>query len=1076
MMDEHRYRTRASPKLVLWRSLPSLTAIMAFLMAGAGAFVRFLAIGETAGAVLLAIMVVVVSVHLIRVIDARIHTQQETLSERGERYRILFEQSPDATMTMAAPSWRFTTANSAAMALFGVKTLDAFLALDPSGVSPEQQPDGRPSAEKAKEMIETALREGSHCFEWTHKRTDGELIPCTVLLTKMSLAKQVFVQATVRNITAQIESERRQTLSTEVLSVLNNLPNLSVAINRILAAIQQATGFDAVGIRLRKGDDFPYYAQSGFSSDFLLAENTLLACGYDDGRCRDENGNLSLECTCGLVLSGKTDPNNPLFTPGGSCWTNDALSLLDLPADQDLRLHPRNRCFHEGFRSIALIPVRANQEIVGLLQLNNRRAGCLTLEMVKFFEGISSSIGMALVRKQTEEALCESEEKFRIHVQNSFDVIFTLDKEGTFLFVSPAWEWHFGYPISDAMGKPFAPFVHPEDVASLMEYLMRVLNTGQSETSPPYRVKRADGEWRWFVANGTCYVDAKDEPQFIGVGHDITERKRAEEEIVLNNVLLSAQQEASLDGILAVDGDDKVLLFNRRFVEMWDIPRELVESKDDMPILQWNQGRVADAEAFLAKVKYLYEHRRETSRDEIELADGRVFDRYSAPMFAHDDQYYGRVWYFRDITDRKRTEEALIQAKEAAEKANRAKSEFLASMSHELRTPLNPIIGFTALMAAAPNLTDEQRLWLEIVLQRGNDLLGLIGTVLDLAKIEAEKLTMEPEPIALRAMVRDMMDSLIPSAEKKGLRLGWDVSPDVPEECLVDGLRLRQVLLNLLSNAIKFTSVGSITVRVQDGRAASLGRPPGDDETALFFSVRDSGIGIPEERQSAIFDAFMQADSAHAVDYGGGAGLGLTIAQRIVELMGGKIWLESPEGQGTTFFFTVIVGVCPPATTSAITMQNAEDFGPKPRQNILVADDDPAMWVLARAILQAGYSVRVAKDGQQALLLMEEETFDIVLMDIQMPVMDGLEALRVIRERERESDQHTIVIALTAYAMDGDRERFLAAGMDGYLAKPVKPSVLRATLERWGTRRKTETAGVMLNASKGELREEPANP
>lgn len=222
---------------------------------------------------------------------------------------------------------------------------------------------------------------------------------------------------------ARIQADRRQHLAIEILAILNDPSTLVDSIGHILSAIKRETGFDAVGIRLRSGDDFPYFVQNGFSHNFLLAENALIARDMNGAPCRDQNGNISLECTCGLVISGKTDPTNPLFTEGGSFWSNNSLPLLDLSAEQDPRLHPRNRCVHQGYSSVALVPIRAhramrvgksmrgrpplpvrgNREIIGLLQFNDRREGCFTLEMIHFFEGIGESIGIALMRKQAEE-------------------------------------------------------------------------------------------------------------------------------------------------------------------------------------------------------------------------------------------------------------------------------------------------------------------------------------------------------------------------------------------------------------------------------------------------------------------------------------------------------------------------------------------------------------------------------------------------------------------------------------------------------------------------------------------------
>jgi GAF domain-containing protein len=205
----------------------------------------------------------------------------------------------------------------------------------------------------------------------------------------------------------------RESLSIKLLEILNNTGQIESIIERILETIKQITGFDAIGIRLRKDDDFPYHSQSGFSHNFLLTENQLSIRNKEGDVCRNADGSISLECTCGLVLSGKTDPANPLFTDGGSAWTNNSLPILDIPADQDPRLHPRNRCIHEGYRSIALIPIRNKAEIVGLLQLNDRRKDRFTIELIHFFESLSAGIGIALIRMQEDSARKKTEEKLQ---------------------------------------------------------------------------------------------------------------------------------------------------------------------------------------------------------------------------------------------------------------------------------------------------------------------------------------------------------------------------------------------------------------------------------------------------------------------------------------------------------------------------------------------------------------------------------------------------------------------------------------------------------------------------------------
>ena len=448
------------------------------------------------------------------------------------------------------------------------------------------------------------------------------------------------------------------------------------------------------------------------------------------------------------------------------------------------------------------------------------------------------------------------------------------------------------------------------------------------------------------------------------------------------------------------------------------------------------------------------------TRDEIEFL-GHSFNRMIERLIASQNEVRQHQELLEDRI-RQRTEQ-LEHAMQKAEAASQAKSEFLANMSHELRTPMNGVLGMIDIVLDSP-LTGEQREQLETAQRCANSLLPILNDVLDLSKIEAGKMILERIPFDIRTLVDEILRSHRGKASKKGITVSFEVAPDVPRRISGDPLRTRQMLSNLVANAVKFTERG--TVRVKVSRAS---RQNGGE---LYIDVIDTGVGIPQDKLTCIFEKFTQADGSISRKYGG-TGLGLAITRKLVEMHGGDVSVTSTVGTGSTFRITLPPDVCLTETGPGV-----ENLTPAKQQvvqsenpsapSILVVEDNHVNQKVVTAILRKrGYHVDVANHGRQALEYLELLAYQLVLMDVQMPVLDGLEATRAIRRDPRF--RNLPIVAMTAHAMSGDRERCLASGMNGYIAKPLNPSTLLAVVEEHlNPKERPETMPVPAIALKGE--------
>ena len=786
-------------------------------------------------------------------------------------------------------------------------------------------------------------------------------------------------------------------------------------------------------------------------------------------------------------------------------------------------------------------------------------------------------------RKQQEAELKQSEERYRCIVEEMHDAYYEMDLKGNLTFFNDALCKLHNRSREELIGKNNRDFMDAETTKRMFAIYQQVYTTGEPVRGMTWKRVRPDDGERWFEFSASLIKDAAGKGiGFRGISREITERARMEEVLRQSEERYRTVIEEMTDSFWETDLTGHFTFFNHQVMaEQRRSRAELLALNNTDNRQHMDEASLKTAFETLRKVYVTGKPARGAVYDLIR-GDGTKYSVESSISLIKDakGQPIGFRGISRDVTKRIQAEKELQHAKDAAEAANRAKSEFLANMSHEIRTPMNGIIGMTELTLDT-ELKSEQREYLGMVKASADALLAIINDILDFSKIEAGKLALDPINFQLRDSIDDTLKTLALRAHQKGLELASQVLPEVPDGLIGDPGRLRQILMNLIGNAIKFTPHGEVIVRVAVTSSQAA-------EAVLHFSVTDTGVGIPPEKQQVIFEAFSQADGSTSRRYGG-TGLGLTISAKLVEMMGGRIWVDSQPEQGSTFHFTarfsvqeegeavarprlavdwhnlpvlvvddnatnrsILQGLLThwqmkptavesgaaalrvlegggtafplilldaqmpgmdgfnlagqitrnPALAGATIMmlsssgqsgdaarcrelgiaayltkpvKQSELFGAilsvlsapaqaaskkqiitrhslretRKHYQILLAEDNAINQKLAVRLLEKeGHRVVVAGTGRQAVEAFAGQPFDLILMDVQMPEMNGYEATAAIREAELATGRHIPIIAMTAHAMKGDRERCLEAGMDGYVSKPIKSEELFVAIEQ----------------------------
>ncbi len=631
---------------------------------------------------------------------------------------------------------------------------------------------------------------------------------------------------------------------------------------------------------------------------------------------------------------------------------------------------------------------------------------------------------------------------------HSMDLLSVTNFAGILQQVNPAWTHTLGYPPEELSGRPWIEFVHPDDVAATIAMGERLVE-GSSVRNFEVRCRRKDGSFTWLSFSSHPFPE---EQRVFSVARDINDRRLAEEELLKRRRFVETVLSSLPIGVCVRTLDTgRATFHNPRYAEILGWPQEaLITPEGSLERLFPDPDvRARHAKRMAADIQS-GDPARMFWKD-IPIVTGRGDHRYvTMASFPVPDQNV-LVTTVQDTTFRKVAETTLAQATKEAEQANQAKTQFLANMSHELRTPLNAIFGM-AQLAQHDTLSPEQAECWDITFQSAKRLLDIVDNLLELANLESGAVQLAVKEFDIRSLIDSLCRTHSVQARLKGLAFSCEVEDDVTGTLVGDPFRLRQILLNLLSNAIRFTAHGAIELRVSRYREPPEGPrrifvEQGFPGECLLFRVSDTGIGIPKDKQAAIFDSFSLAEEYLTKRYGG-TGLGLSIARQLAGLLGGTVWVHSEPGQGSVFSFTAAFWL-PVSFGETILDRAAPQPTPRPLRVLLVEDEESNRISAGTMLRRHGHAVTEVANGQEALRALGKDPYDVVLMDIQMPVMDGLTATRHIRGGEIPGGVKDIpVIALTAYAMEADRERFLAAGMNDLVAKPFEMQTLLSTMDR----------------------------
>ncbi|MCF8241769.1 MAG: PAS domain S-box protein [Melioribacteraceae bacterium] len=924
---------------------------------------------------------------------------EDALTILETRYRRLFESAKDGILILDAENGKIIDVNPFLCELLAYSK-DKFIDKELWQIGFFDD-----IAANKEKFLELQQKEYVRYEDLPLETSDGRRINVEFVSNVYKVNRNEVIQCNIRDITERIQTKNRRTFVTSILSILNRPNDWKLLVKNILEEIKEFTGIEAAGIRFKDGDDYPYYETIGFPADFVEKKRFLCSKDSDGKVICDTKGNPVLECMCSNVISKRTDPSYPFFTKGRSFWTNSTTKLLVSTSEKDHQFRTRNRCNGEGYESVALIPLHSGEEVMGLLQLNDKRTKMFTSELIQTMEEIGATIGIAFKRMEIEKQIKESEEKFRIITENSADAIFITDDQGRYSYVntksvqmlgyskeemlhltiadiSPkdkvdeyflifkqllnvgfasteidlvakdgnlipvdlnavvlpngfiftscrdiserieiqnkikfqadllsnvgqaviatdlagkvvfwnnAAESIYGWTTDEAMGKNIIDLTPAEQTQEQASEIMKQLTAGNS-WSGEFLVKRKDGSsFTSYVTDAPINDSNGKLLGVIGISSDITEKKRAESELLISEERYKTIFNNSLELIYIIDLEGQVLEANAHALNLLDYTLEDIKGLKYSDVLD-----PVDLPEASKNIEYVVVNGVNQGLQEYRIRTkngGEIIIETTSVRLDRDGKPYGIMGIARNITDRKHTENEMIKAKEKAEESDKMKSEFLAQMSHEIRTPINVVLGYTEYLNdligdKKDSETDDCFTGINLASKR---IIRTIDLILNAAELQTG--TYQPNFVTLN-LDTEILNKIYReqrlTANHRGLELIYNCELNDPE-IFADDYSTTQIFANLIDNAIKYTKKGRVEILITN-----------NIDSNIVAEIKDTGIGIAEEFLSKLFDPFTQEEQGYSRSFEGN-GLGLSLVQKYCEINHAKIEVESEKNVGSTF-------------------------------------------------------------------------------------------------------------------------------------------------------------------------------